>query len=206
MKTMKTNPIFHRPSPIATRSMAPLLALLAIAVAVSTISCTPTAETETKDSPPKDSTAKDHAPGEAKPPAPLPSPADTKRIARLFGESLLAGNYPAAYELTSSRLQQRMSLEKFTAACKQAVQQYGEAVQLGPTVVDRTSGLVGSHASQQYGFPAAIPDDDRLAWLHCALALDVDGEEILRCYDCWMLVENDGGKARIGHFSFIGCQ
>ncbi len=68
-----------------------------------------------------------------------------------------------------------------------------------------TKGLGGIAASNQYGFPAEIPDDDRLAWVHAALALELDGDEILRCYDCWMLLENDHGKARVGHFAFTPC-
>jgi hypothetical protein len=206
---MKTNPIFSRLSTIAGRYTFPSLALLAIVLAVTTIACTPAPEEENK-KPADDSWAEHaaggHAGGEAKSSAAVPKPSDYELVARLFGESLLAGNYPAAYQLTSKRLQHRMSLEKFTAACKQAAEQYGEAIQLGKVVTDRTDGLAGSAASGQLGFPAEIPDDDRLAWAHCAMALDVDGEEILRCYDCWMLVENDGGHAHIGHFSFVACQ
>jgi ABC-type Fe3+-hydroxamate transport system substrate-binding protein len=203
---MRIKPIFSRPAAIATRTVAPALALLAIVLAVSTIGCTPAAETETKKSPADEPRAKERATDEEKPSAALPSDADSHRIARLFADAVFAGNYRAAYDLTSSRLQGRMSLEKFTAACKQAVQQFGEAVQLGKVVTDRTGGLAGSAASKQYGFPAEIPDGDRLAWAHFALALDVDGDEVLRCYDCWMLLENDRGKARIGHFAFLPCE
>ena len=99
-----------------------------------------------------------------------------------------------------------MSLDKFSAACQQAVQQFGEAVQLGPVVIDKSGGLGGSAASKEYRFPAEIPDADRLAWVHSALALEVDEGEFIRCYDCWMLLENDGGKARIGYFNFAPCE
>jgi hypothetical protein len=199
---MKTNSICARLVSL-TGLRAVALLVLAIAVSATTISCAPSVEM-------KDPPAKEHA-GEVPPPttvrtADVPTAADYKRVARLFGESLLAANYVAAYELTSSRLKQRMSAEKFSEACKKAVEQFGEAVQLGAVVVDQISGLAGPAASQQFGFPGEIPDGDRLAWLHTAMALDVDGEEIIRCYDCWMLLENDGGKARIGHFSFTPCE
>jgi hypothetical protein len=210
---MKTKPIFSRLSAVAARGTAPALALLAIVLATTNIACTPAVETNnppakqsTADSAADEPRASARATADEKPSSEVPSAADCERIARLFGEALLAGNYPAAYQLTSARLHGRMSQDKFAQACKQAAKQYGEAIQLGKVVIDRRSGLAGSAASEQYGFPADIPDHDRLAWLHCALALDVDGEEILRCYDCWMLMENDGGKAHIGHFSFIGCQ
>jgi hypothetical protein len=202
---LKNDRIFSRLRAFAGRCTLPALTLLAIVLTVTTIACTPAAETERKNPPTDDSRAGDEG-AEREKPAAMPKPSDYQRIARLFGESLLAGNYSAAYQLTSGRLHRRMSLEKFSEACQQAAQQFGEAMQLGKVVIDRTDGLDGSAASRQFGFPAEIPDDDRLAWAHCAMALDVDGDEILRCYDCWMLVENDGGKARIGHFSFVACQ
>lgn len=139
-------------------------------------------------------------------PSPVVRPEEVKRVAHVFADLLLAGNYEGAYMLTSGRLRHRMPLSQFAQLCRGAAEKYGDPIRLGSVVVDRTAGLAGEHASGQYGFPVDIPDGDRLAWVHCALALDVDGEEILRCYDCWMLVENDGGKAHIGHFAFTACE
>ncbi len=123
-----------------------MLALLAIALPATAISCTPPAET-------RDPPANEHAAGETKPAAAsratglpaaaIPSATDYERDRRLFGESLLAGQYAAAYDLTSSRLRGRMSLEKFTDVCQQAVQQFGKAVQLGKVIIDQTGGLAG---------------------------------------------------------------
>ena len=131
-----------------------------------------------------------------------PSRADCEETARLFAEALVGGEYGAAYELTSSRLRKRMPREDFAQACTDAVVKFGQAEKLGPIVAEVTDGLAGAGASDQYGFPADIPDPDRLAWVHASLALELDGDEILRQYDLWMLLENDGGKARVGHFSF----
>ena len=133
---------------------------------------------------------------------PEPSQADCEETARLFAEALVNGEYGAAYNLASSRLQKRMPREDFAQACTDAVVKFGQAEKLGPVVAELTDGLEGSGPSDQYGFPADIPDADRLAWIHASLALELDGDEVLRQYDLWMLLENDGGKARVGHFSF----
>ena len=131
-----------------------------------------------------------------------PTTDDCQETARLFAEALVGGEYGAAYELTSARLRKRMSREDFAAACSNAAQEFGQAQRLGPVVAELTDGLGGAAASDQYGFPKDIPDRDRLAWVHASLALELDGDEILRYYDCWMLLENDGGEARVGHFKF----
>ena len=99
-----------------------------------------------------------------------PTADDYQQVAEEFGNALVAGEYGAAYRLTSARLQRRMSSEQFTHACLDAVKQFGEAERLGPIVAERTEGLAGEAASRQYGFPEEIPDGDRLAWVHAALA------------------------------------
>jgi hypothetical protein len=134
-----------------------------------------------------------------------PSAEGYEKIAEQFGRALVAGEYSAAYQLTSSRLHKRLTEKEFAQTCGDAAKQFGQAERLGPVAIELTDGLDGDQASQQYGFPAEIPDGDRLAWAHAAIALEVDGEEILRCYDCWMLLENDHGKARVGHFKFTFC-
>jgi hypothetical protein len=126
-------------------------------------------------------------------------------LAARFGEALVKGDYHAAYDLTSSRLQQRISLTEFKAAAEKAQADFGTPLKCAKVGFGKSDGLGGFKAAETLGFPPQIPDADRLAWLHATLAVEMDGDEVLRCYNCWLLVENESGREKVGHYDFVSC-
>jgi hypothetical protein len=142
-------------------------------------------------------------PGSA--PSAVGGPQRYEDLAARFGEALVKGDYKSAYALTSSRLQQRVSLPQFEAAAEKARADFGAPLKCAKIGFGTSDGLGGFQAAQTLGFPKEIPDADRLAWLHATLAVEMEGDEVLHCYNCWLLVENERGREKVGHFHFVSC-
>ena len=131
------------------------------------------------------------------------SEASYTKIASQFGEALMNQDYSAAYALSSSHLKNRMSFADFEADCKAARSEYGPVVKVEAEV---NSTDPKTFADDEEIVPSDIPPDAVRAWTITTFALEVDAQgNIDRCYDYWLVLVQEEGQTRVGHFYHDWC-
>lgn len=132
--------------------------------------------------------------------------AATRALAKQFGKALMKEDYKAAYALLSSEYQSRLPFDQFESEAEKARSEHGE-----PLKVEADIGVVGNQFfisegdPKTYGFSPKIPPRSRLAWAFAKLALEVEGDDITRCYEARFLVVDDDGALKLGHVEYDWC-
>jgi hypothetical protein len=132
----------------------------------------------------------------------LTSQGEYKKIATEFGEALQAGNYAAAWAMTSNRIRNRMSYELFGQDFRDARNEYGEILRI--EVFDNE--LDEETLNDEDIIPNDIPKESVRAWMTIELALELDQQgEVERCYDYWLILVEEEGQIKIADYYHEWC-
>ncbi|MGQ0636639.1 MAG: hypothetical protein ACT4QC_18670 [Planctomycetaceae bacterium] len=126
-------------------------------------------------------------------------------LTQRFGDALMKHDYAAAYALTSRTLKQKMTLEQFQAEHQK---EWAEKTrQFQPIKCFASTGTTDRRDlnDDDYAPLAEVPAGVRRAWMAAQFALEMSGEDVTRCFDCWLLIVADGGEDKIGRFEYIWC-
>ena len=95
-----------------------------------------------------------------------------------------------------------MTLEAFAAIHRQALVDYGK-----PLTASAGHGDIGEGALADAEFARFrdVPPKDRFAWTFANLALKLDQGKTVECFDCWLLLVNNGKELRVGAFEYDSC-
>lgn len=126
-----------------------------------------------------------------------------EKVASQFGEALMNQDYSAAYALSSSHLKNRMSYADFEADCKAARSEFGPVLRVESEV---NSTDPKTFADDDEIVPSDIPADAVRAWVITTLALEMDDRgDVERCYDYWLVLVEEEGQTRVGHYYHDWC-
>lgn len=141
-------------------------------------------------------------------PAPGSPQAAYLELTRKYGEALSAGDFAAAYALTSSHLQQRMTLEQFVADNRQEWSHRTEGAPPLRLRPETGSLSLSEIKDEMYAKASEVPLDVRRAWMEVEVALELDAEdddEPTRCFHCFLLIVDDAGQNKVGKYEYQWC-
>jgi len=120
-------------------------------------------------------------------------------VSEAFAKAIHAGDYPAAYALTSSHIRGRMTAEEFAKFHADALTKYGKPRKYEVSVGNDDREEIRGEEWDDTGIPAK----DRLVWMHVLWVLEVDDAgEIERSYETWMMIVKEDGEFKIGSIEY----
>jgi len=129
--------------------------------------------------------------------------ADSKylRYGERFGNLLMKRDFTAAYERTSSHVQQDMTFDDFVAAYDEAVKEYSEPKKIETDINTADPELLGD---EDLGFPPSVPTNQRRARVAVIFSTKIDEQGYaLAGFTCWINVIEENGQDRICTMEYV---
>jgi len=118
-----------------------------------------------------------------------------------FGNRLMKKDFKAAYEMTSSHVQQAMTFDAFVAAYEEAVKEYGEPKKVETDINTADPELL---VDEDLGFPESIAANLRRARVAVMFPTEVDEQGYpLAGFTCWINVVEEDGQDRICTLEYL---
>ena len=120
-----------------------------------------------------------------------------------FGDALVAADYARAYALMSPNYQKTVTLAKFSAIHRRAIDEFGKPLKAAAGLGDLNEAEMQGPEFDRF---AKVPAKDRAAWTFANLSPELRQGETVRCYDCWLLLVRSGEELRVGAFEYEPCE